>query len=420
MLKEQILARQFKPLGEPSLALASPTRSSVGGMQSATDRLKHIRALNKNFPELEPAAPLLPGLGYLSEAINQCTFSHDPTRTELVASGQASHRDDSHDRVPVPLIAVAGGVSGEAVRLILLKKGQLGWKEEKSLYLEILSAKGGEECMWSGQNSPVQQILFAELKKQSSSLLAVRYLRAVSILRPQIRRNNINSTSSSKTRFQSRLDPNPILTISIEQPNGAPFADVTFCPWNHQHIATIDQDGRWMVREIRGVGPQRGLWVTEKVFEGHVSDRYQSEDQNYTSGDGWAMVLWASNVNILVAVNRKDFGVFDLSKNEMRLDVPNFLSEKFPDWILDVKRDPSDDSRLFLLTSSTIFWVSVPASMNDNDHGPQCLLSWRHFIDQEDISLRLHVLEEPKALEVASDTAGIDIKVFYLFRCANP
>ena len=414
-----ILARQFKPLGEPSRALASSSRLSVGGVQSAADRLKSIRALNKKFPELQPAASLFPGLGHLSEAINQYTYGHDPTITELLAWGQISHINDSHDRVPVPLIAVAGGIAGEAVRLILMRREQLGWKGDKSLYLENFSAKDGEECLWSGQNSPVQQIVVAGLEEQSSSSLAVRYHETVTILRPQFRRHNLISTSNCFNIFQSRLDPNPILTISIEEIDDVPFADITFSPWNHQEIATINQNGHWIIWGIRGVAPQRGLWTTEKIFEGNLGSGHQPEDQHNSSGDGWAMVLWAGDVNKIVAANRKDFAVFDLSRNAMRLDVPNFLSRNPSDSILDVKKNPQDNNRLFLLTSSTIFWISVPTSMDDNGHGAQCLLSWRHFIDQEDISLRLHVLHESRTLENMPDTAGTDLKVVFLTESAN-
>ena len=78
--------------------------------------------------------------------------------------------------------------------------------------------------------------------------------------------------------------------------------------------------------------------------------------------------------------------------------MPRLFEPKSADQIVDMKRSPSNLSHIFLLTSSRIFWLNVSNYQNHRggglEAGAQILLSWVHFRDQQDSSLRLNVLDD--------------------------
>jgi len=390
-----VVARQLRPIGDPYVTLAASSGDSVEGTQSAAHRLENIKDLIRAFPELQPAGSLLPGLALTSETVNQITSNHDPAVSGLLAVGQASYLNSHRNTKAVPIFAVAGGLGGESVRLVVLRQEHLGWKGERNVYLDNFSSRSREESFWEGKGSPVQQLVFAELNGQSSDWLAVRYQGAVSILRPRLRTDNSASISQSTGGLKTRLDPNPIVTLDIERLGGIAFADVAFNPWNHQQIASIDQESHWIVWNIIGIGRKRGLWTIEKESGEYVTNIREGEEQSHAQGDGWGIVLWAGSASRLVAASRRDLAIFDIKKVVTRLDVPNLLSRNPTDWILDIKRKPSDNTCIFVATSSTLYYVNVHMSNDLKQPGAQCLLSWNHFIDPEDISLRLYVPHVP-------------------------
>lgn len=397
------LTQPLVPVGNPVIA-HQPSSAFNAPNHSAAERSKNIRDLTKEFPELLSSAPLLPELAQVSEAVNEITSANDPTVSELLAFGRAN--DGSKGRT-VPIIAIAGGEAGGLVRLILLAQEQLGWTESKNVYLDNLSSKGGEEAQWSGNGSPIQQLVFAESEGQSSSWLAVRYHGAISILRPQLRRNDDPWTSNHTGAFHSRLKPNFIVTLPTQRSRRTQFADVAFNPWYHEQIATVDQEGRWTIWNFVCLSTQRGLWTIEEAFGGNLFDGHTKDDeQSSDSKDGWGAVSWAGHPNRVIVTGRRTLAVFDVRGGPNRLNVPNLVSNNSPDWILDVKRISSITNDVFVVTSRSLHLLRFPTSEEANDSGVQCLLSWRHYRDLGDISLRLNLLSQPESLDGSHDAAG--------------
>lgn len=380
----------------------------MGGSQFAAERRGNVKDLARLFPELQPAASLLPGLAYVSEAVNEITSRHDPTVSELLAFGQVRYGTKYGKTEDIPIVAVAGGSAGDILRLILLTEEQLGWNGEKGVHLNKFSCKGGEESLWRANGSPLQQVTFTESEGQSSSWLAVRYHGAVSILHPRLRLDDSVPKSRSIGARNSRLDPNPVVVLHTQRSRGVQFADVAFNPWNHQQIATVDLDGHWEAWLIQGIAPQRELWTIEKRCGGFIHDISEGERRSHIHGDGWGTVLWTGNPNRyrLLVATRKTLAIFDIRDNATRLRVPKLISRTSSDWILDVKRKPSNSNDIFVATSSTLYWLTVAASDDLEQSAAQCLLSWKHFIDHQDISLRLNVLRTSEELNARSDSPG--------------
>ena len=371
------------------------------GTQSAFDRSSQIKDLTRKHPELVPAASLLSDLAQTSEAVSEVTASHDPTVSELLAFGQAIDitREKSGVRT-VPIVAIAAGAAGELLRLVRLKEEQVGWGGE-NFTLDNLTAKNGEKGWWTGNGTPIKQLVFAEAQGHLGYWLAVRYHGAVSIFRPLLRSDPEFTTSHGTGRAHlpsSRLDVNHVVTLPE---NGAPFSDVTFNPWNHQQVATIDQEGSWSVWVVDATTrfKQKGRGTISKISNGHIFD---DEKQDYAPFrpmlDGWGAVLWAQNPNIIAVAGRTAFAVFDIETSSRQALVPELTSSRTGDWILDVKKSSRDPSSVFVATSLCVYWlhISKPEQMSGTAElksNAQCLLTWKHFRDREDTSLRLNILD---------------------------
>lgn len=399
--------RELKPIGQLVRAFQSPLHGPTAHVQSATERAQNIKDITHQYPELAPASSLLPALAQVSEVVNDITSKHDPTMSELLAFGEAVDPDSrGHGSKTVPIAAIAGGGAGEAVRLVLLNNEKLGWEDTKNIRLSAFSAKGGEEGWWSGNGSPIQQLVFAEAEGRPSSWLAVRYHGAISVLRPQLRLNADMlplAYAASSSNSASRLNANHIVTLPIDQAIDVPYSDVAFNPWYNQQIAIVDQKGGWGVWDIeKREKKAKGIrgWTVNKVHSGLLlDDLHEGETLTARVSDGWGAVLWASDVSTVVVAGRRMLAVFDITGNPRRLVAPNLVSTTTSEWILDVKRSSKDSTHIFVVTTFSIFWLLIisPAGNHGGEEvaaGAKCLLSWRHFRDPDDISLSLRIADD--------------------------
>ena len=400
------IARQLKPTCEPSVALTNPFGDNVKAAQNATERHANTKSLIKICPELQPAASSLPVLASTSEYAGDSPPCLDPAVSELLAFGHLKIQTKGHDIEELPILAAAGGPAGELVRLVLLTKEFPQWKGKEGVYLNSLTCKAGQESTWRPNGSPIQQLQFSEPEAVTSSWLAVRYHGAIAILHPHIIPEDSVSVRRSISDFQSCLDPNPVVILYSERSQRVPFADVAFNPWNQKQIATIDQGGHWNLWTLRNVSPQRCLWAIEKGFGDFTYRNTGGEEQLHALEDGWGAVMWAGNRDRLLAVSRKSLSLFDVKSNAIRLDVPIIISKTSAERILNVKRSPLNKNQIFIATTSALYWLLIAASDDRGKPGAQFLLAWKHFIDPEDISLRLNFLRTPEESADASDSTG--------------
>ena len=405
--------RELKPVGPLVRAIQSPLHGTTAHIQRATERTQNIKDLTRQYPALQAASSLLPELAQVSEVVEEVTSGHDPTVSELLAIGEAVDPDSrGHGFKTVSIAAFAGGSTGESVRVVLLHKEKLGWKDSKNIRLNAFTSKGGEEGWWTGNGSPMQQLVFAEAEGRPTSWLAVRYHGAISVLRPQLRRNadllQLAYAASNRTS-QSRLSADHIVTLPMDKANGVPYSDVTFNPWYNQQIATIDQTGAWAVWDVEKTEKRakgRTFWTINKIRCGGLhDDLYEGETLSSNVADGWGAVLWAGDLSTVIVAGRRMLAIFDIKGSSRRLVTPNLVSATTSEWILDVKRSSKDPTHVFVTTTFRVFWLQIASFAGNHARGEmaagaKCLLSWRHFRDPGDISL---------SLQVADDSAREDI-----------
>lgn len=359
-----------------------------------------------------PAVSLLPVLARQSEIVDQLASAHDPSKSDLLAFGKAV--DSTRERY-IPIAALSGGAAGELLRLVLLTGEDIGLRDKWDGKIRRLTTAGGCQGWWSGNGSPIQQLCFATTKNTGKQWLGVRYHGATSILCPLLKpaSSSRRGTELSVSRHQPfEIATNHVTTIPIQRTGGSDHADLSFNPWNHRQLAIVDQEGFWGIWILEKQVHRKDLWMTKAGLSGQVSetletgpDRGMSRQKNDTkhskrsSKYGWGAIVWAGDGNTLVVANRRTLSVYHISETLQRLNVPDLFLSENADWILDVRRSPLDDSHIFLTTSSRIFWLRVlPLGKNDDypdaEPGISILLSWRHFRDRDDISLRMSLLKD--------------------------
>ena len=404
-----LAARRLKPVGQPIIALEGSAKSLVENNQNASDRSRTITDLIQAHPELAPAAFLLSDLAQTSEAVNEVTAGHDPTVAELLAFGEAVDTTRGRGRLrKTPIVAVTAGAAGELVKLVRLTPAQLVWDDSGAAHLNCMTAGGGEEGFWMGNGSRVQQLVFAEAEGKPSHWLAVRYHGAISILRPLLLPDtDIAASHDGGTLPFNRLDANHTLTLAEQ--NGVPFSDLCFNPWNNEQFATIDQEGCWTIWDIEvPVNPKKkGHWTVIQRSQGHITDGHKEGPASSSPiADGWSRVLWVGSKDSVAVASRRSLTVFDIENPLKMLYVIDIDQGKEGEWLLDIKKCSLDASSLFVVTSSRILWIRAPSAddyhkSNEVKPGASILLSWDHFRDREDISLRLNIIG-------VSDSTGPD------------
>ena len=383
--RKPTIDRRYQQLGQPILAILPSSEHASSESQYADERIKNIRGLTGAFPELQPSTPLLSTFAATSEAIEKVSPVNDRSRSDVLAFGQADLVDRHRSRKTVPIVAVSEIELSGSVLLVRLEKEIRRWREDQSLSLHELTAKDGKACHWSEFASPVQQLVFAEIEGRSKPWLAVRYSAAIAILRPLVQRKTEGSC----------LDPNHIATLRDDASQDSIFTDVAFNPKNAQLLATVDRTGSWSTWSLEPRNRNRPLWRSQKLSTG-------SAFQNSLSGAGvlsregliWSTICWIGNSRTLCVANHSSLKIVDTGGKLTPRDVKSLLPQNSFGRILELRKGPLALPTVFVLTNKAVLWLHI----SDSDEGEapqvQTLLSWKHFRDPSDSSLRLNLLRE--------------------------
>lgn len=356
-----------QPLSLPDGDPAGPSRR----------REKQTKALIRQVPELQPAADLLPELARVSEAVENATARHDPSRGHLLARGEIY---DEVAKKPVPAIAFPCGCNGGDMRIIRTAKQRQGWTDDKDSWIEV-PTMSDYEVTWRGPGVPISSVVFAHPYEKGPSYLAVRLQVETLIFRPVARK--LDSTG------RSRMEVNFLLFISIDDTGGRPHADISFNSWVNGEFAIVDDAGSFSVWEVPGRDSHRANMINEG--RNIITDR----DSAKIPDDGWARVTWVADAETLCVCTRHELllvpgnGQHDRA-SVRRVDIDAKLRGGIG-WIVDIACVWNSPRLLFVLTSSHILVVGVDRSI-DNETGWKMAASVRHHRNPDDLTLIMHLL----------------------------
>lgn len=396
----QRVLRPIEHLQECVPPSSSVVNTSTQNRSNAS--LLPIKWLRREFPEIETGLHLRSSLNWL---IQEADNVHQPHPSKLLDVGQAIDLRATSEARNLQIIATPHGEAGEILRLLNPRATNLKWENSKGIRLRTIHPAVSEDGFWLADGGAIQQIVFGAGAEGPSSWLAVRKEVGTTILRPVYHPFPVPAADSGSLRVKlppSRLSPNAILTLSVNQTGCRPHVDVAFNPWYVRRFAVIDEGGFWSIWDIEGQERKRRHFEPVISKSGHIYDDDSSDQLNdrIQERHEWAKILWAGNSNTLVACNRHHLAVFDLQAKPKRLPGSDIITTIKTGWILDAKRSPSKLDQIFVLTTSHLLWLEIlPADECTRvTSGTRILLSYRHFRDGEDDTMKLELVEDGEGM----------------------
>jgi len=320
----------------------------------------------------------------------------------LMALGKAVDSNRLSGQFMPSIVAIPCGEAGHVLRLIRLRTQKYAWETQNGPSIALLEPDHSDQAYWMGGGGTIRQVAFSEDENGSSTWLAVRQSSATTIFRPCFGRIQPAQVpiSSGKVYPPSRLSANPVAVLRTEKFTSRDHIDVSFNPWYARQFAVVDSMGFWSVWDIEGNQSRHSSQKLTVGKSGSVYDGYEpnpvSKQSERNCEDRWHRILWVCNINTIVVSNRIHVAVFDLKSTANRLHSIDFSAASSPDWILDIKRSLVNPSHLFVLTTARIFWIEILPAGEDKkvQSGAKILVSYRHFRDGNDETMRITCLED--------------------------
>ena len=387
----QKLSGSFKVIVPPAQGGFSDGTAWPHGSKKDTDRLL------LKYPELVPAALLLPELAAASESVTRHTSAYEPLASTLIAFGKAASRSSKkrayHD---IDVVAFVGGQVGEVIHVAPVREEVLG-VQDTSLFAQEIRAP--ESTLWCDHRTPVQQLCFSKAGAQEGTHFALRSFHGTTLLRPYYHRPRSRQGSDRLYGFRKHDRPieiRHVVTIDVKHTDGAHHACVDFNPWDEHQVVIMTADGRWAVWSVEGCCTKDVESVQPILFAKGTHDSLPVPTA--ISPDGWGMALWLSGPAYIMTATRKSITLFSMQKPEEPLLSRTPDTESDQSWILDVKRKESDFNLIVVLSSKRISLLRLHSEGESDDAATTALsaeiiFSTLHHQDAGDPSLALNLAE---------------------------
>ncbi|CAG2005696.1 unnamed protein product [Fusarium graminearum] len=338
----------------------------------------------------------------------------------LLSIGQMTNMSDRWRVAGSPMLAAATGESGELLRLARIDQSKWQWGTDKHTTLQpsvIDPDDPEEEAIWASDGLPISQVKFATSMSRYDVVrwLIVQKHTSTTILSPEYHKVPVAQSSTTDLNIQrprlSRIDPNPILTISHKMTGGNAQMDVAFNPNSKgqlPQIAIIDECGYWSIWDTVGGRPRTRI---SSCKVGHISDGLLDEIPSTTEhnaekhgilfvGAAEMDSFWeddsqsadesgesAKRSSHLLIWNREKYEVIDL-ESHIALPQLSLLArpKSKPDAILDIRVSPANQNHIFVLTMRNLYWIDLFATRREEEPPspkPTILISCPRLLDRE-------------------------------------
>lgn len=335
----------------------------------------------------------------LSRAITATIEQFDPASSSLFDIGFAADKRRYDKKIPsVPIAAAVSGPCRNVLSLRTFEDANLELQLPTYTEMRVPSLSSTETSEWSKCGAPIHQIQFARPLDEDPVFMAARLLRSTTIFRPLYHFDPVPMHFPDDAYMRpihgkknSRLDTNPIVEISVAQTGGCSHSDVTFNPWYQQQFGIVDTRGQWTVWEIDQTKSSRQELSTARIVKSGILPLPLKHHRPRL--DGWASIEWIHDVGLIIVANRRDVMIFAFMDAQILPRSVVLNMQKQSEWVLGLKRNPRNPSQFFVLTTNQILWFDMGA-LGEKDT-PSYLhprVSWRHFRDPNDITLRISEL----------------------------
>lgn len=198
----------------------------------------------------------------------------------------------------------------------------------------------------------------------------------------------------------SRLKPGSLATLPSTTSVCSTHVDVTFNPLYTRQMAVIDALGYWGIWNMEGRHGQDSPFnlvqgTSGWLYDGTTPELAQKAYRTFDK-DSWHRIMWVCDINTILVCNRDYLVLFNLKGNPTSMPATEFLQTIGIDQILDIKRCASNINQVFVLTTTRIFWlgITVVGHLSDGEGGVKVLLSYKHFRDPFDKTMKLATMKD--------------------------
>jgi len=302
-----------------------------------------------------------------------------------------SEHAPGHRTKKCTVLAFPSGGAGSILKLTELRDARHGWGvDRKSAWLKTFKVREADSATYYADGK-IRQICFAKNRVDDSHpLLAVRTAMSITVFMPRIflSAESAGQVTRGHVGNASRIALQQINRFSIDGNGLVEFVDISFNPWFPTLLAAVLEDGRYYLWTLL---PGQHTWDQKDSIEGDIGDL----DSQDTAIDNWHRIVWMSNSTFIVSTRTHLKGYRRRGAN-VKCTNQDVLATNGENTILDVRRNPIDDSCVFVTNTTHVICLHGERNVRnvDADLSFTIALSWRHYRDPDDLSLRLSFIVE--------------------------
>ncbi|KAI9713902.1 MAG: hypothetical protein M1820_000632 [Bogoriella megaspora] len=390
----------LEPLGSASTPISPSLQTDQLEFFDSTKLRAQVQRVTKAHSQTFPAADSILWEGRVSETVAAQLSELNPDRGDTFDIGIVFPESLSSGLSNDPTIAIVGGLAGDRLRLIPLRKDKQGWSKDASKFIQSLEPNTTEVCEWTGIKEAILHVCWGRSHSNHWTYIGVRTATSICLLVPtrhtshKISLSELGEYNSSAGIVKLRH----FFTASTPDIGGSPPADMCFDPWDHRSWAILTQKGHWSIWRSSGMSraPEKIKCATKGQFQ-----KLQTDEMNAEADfeDGWGRMLWVKDENTIIACCRTYVGIGDIQTGKTEDATAILASPDRSAWILDMRPHPNFGDQVFVLTTRRILWLQIYDQGEELTKEPsktavRILLSWNHFRDPEDMSLKLSINQD--------------------------
>ncbi|KAI5958653.1 hypothetical protein KGF57_002498 [Candida theae] len=239
----------------------------------------------------------------------------------------------------------------------------------------------------------VRQVVVAENEDKDRLIILVRTRVKVYVTTCKLSR--YSNSSKSDPSFKLSI----IKEICLEKLSRSTFADVAVCPVDARKFATIDIEGNLSAWAINKNNDKVSLLS---------SDDLQLPITDAKNLSNWLRLTWLSNLNSIMISTRTKMFQYDFDMPVRKILITSDTWSRTRDIVCV-------GGMIFYLTSKELIWLRCEAKV-------ERLLSWKHFLNDNDPSLKLSVYakDEKYLLFIYSQVSPVVLMYTFGFENTMP
>ncbi|KAK6464507.1 RNA polymerase I-specific transcription initiation factor RRN6-like protein [Scheffersomyces coipomensis] len=285
------------------------------------------------------------------------SIAHDPNFRNLFKLIQIKN---INGMTPIPSVCYVGGPSGNVLNISYLDYRTLEAVKENDHHIYT-------RLLFPEFSKPFQITLTEQIKQIETPQILFDSLASFMIIRTNTGIYVLSCTKSihSNPEVITDIEVETLGTIEVSQLAGFEFADVSFNPHDFTQFGIVDVKGNFCIWRIT-----RTKRITKLTVGIHSVT-------NIADLSNWKRICWTKDLKRVLILTRSSMDQFNVESKELTRIITSQTWSK----IRDFQQSEVED-HAFLLTSKELVWISLSGTI-------ERLMSWKHFLDDSDPSLKL-------------------------------